>query len=383
MDDRRKQIKELEKRRNENQAACDTLLEGLGESLFARPQSETVSGIGEIEEYRRLRGEIAAADVSIKDLEVQIARLRNLDEEIEAAELGESARSKDLTLLYARLGKLLLEDPDFRDFSAPYQDQAGILIPKLKSIDDRLSSLADKKDAGNVFTWIGKSAQGMVLKSFQAKAQENLDRLYRDVGEQFARLRADKSFSDLSSSIEIAELGAEIEKNKGLSQTLLGELATLKEERMRVNEELNSCGGPLKKTQKLRALIGQLKIELQSLYRHFGAAAYRVSSDEDKLEGGESSLERAGFIESLLAEVDREVLDRAGQIKRSISDDEAAIRKLEASLAIETHMDSIEKFRRAIAEKKVRISDAELAIAEFEKGIREAENQIEELRKLL
>jgi predicted nucleic acid-binding Zn-ribbon protein len=383
MDDRRRQIKELEKRRNENQAAYDALLEGLGESLLARPQSETISGIVEIEEYRRLRGEIASAEVSIKDLEVQIARLRNLDEEIEAAELAESARVKDLALLHARLGKLLLEDPDFQDFSAPYQDQADILIPKLKSIDDRLSSLADKKDAGNVFTWIGKNAQGMVLKSFQAKAQENLDRLYRDVGEQFARLRADKSFSDLSSSVEIVELGEVIEKSKDLSQALSGELTTLKEERMKVNEELNSGGGPLKKTQKLRTLIGQLKIELQSLYRRFGAAAYGESPYTGKPEGGESVLERSGFIESLLAEADREVLDRAGQIKRSISDDGEAIRKLEASLAIETHMDSIEKFRRAIAEKKVRISDAELAIAEFERGIKDAENQIEELRKLL
>jgi hypothetical protein len=379
MDDRRKQIKELEKRRNENQSAYDTLMEGLGESLLARPQSETVSGIQEIEEYRRLQGEIAEAEVSIKDLEAQIVRLKNLDDEIDAAELGESSRAKDLALFHARLGKLLLEDPDFQDFSAPYQDQADILIPKLKSIDDRLSSLADKKDASNVFTWIGKSAQGMVLKSFQSKAQENLDRLYRDVGEQFTRLRADKSFGDLSSKAEIAELGAGIEKNRDLSQALLKELSARKEERMRANEELNSGGGPLKKMQKLRMLIAELKTTLQSLYLRFGSAA--ESPDAGKPEDGSPG--RSGFIESLLSGADRETLGRVAQIKRQISDDGEAVRKLEASLEIEANMESIEKFRRSIAEKKARISDAELAIAEFEGCIREAEKQIEELRKLL
>ena len=383
VDERIKKIDELDKHRKESRAEFVRLMEGLGESLLTRPINDADLPVQEIEEYRRLQKEIEAAQASIQTVEVQIARLRNLEEEIEAGEKKEHEQANTLNQHYAQLGGLVLEDAGYNDFTAPWQEQADMLSTKLKSLNERMAELAEKK--GNVFTWIGKNAQGMVLKSFQANAQENYDRLCRNVGEQFTGVQAGRGKKGQSSNFEITELIDEIGKNKDAARTLGSELSALREERRRVSETVNAEGGPLKQMKKLRKHIEAAKEELLTLYRNFGTAAYNENAgpQDIKTEDVESPDERSTAIKSLLNKADKAILKDAGRLMQSIFNDEAKIKKLETSLKIDENLEKIEKMRRSIVHEKARISELERAIEDLESRIKDAENQNKELQKFL
>ena len=142
----------------------------------------------DIIEYRRLQKEITDSTSDIHSVEEQIRRLRELEEEIELKEREYREREKELAGIYCRLGKALLEDTTdaYADFSAPFREQAVALIAKTESLESRIAEL-DQKEKSNVFVWIGKGAQGLVLRSFLTKALENQEQLYRNAGELLDR----------------------------------------------------------------------------------------------------------------------------------------------------------------------------------------------------
>ena len=143
MDDRKNKIKELERTIYENQSKLNTLLEDLGKAILCRPGIEKADAavFPDIDEYQNLQKEIADSDDSIKNNEKQIARSRFLEEEIEGREQQNKAYLRDLAGYYSRMGKLVLEEPALGSFSLPYRRQADILIPKVQSLEDRLSEL--------------------------------------------------------------------------------------------------------------------------------------------------------------------------------------------------------------------------------------------------
>jgi chromosome segregation ATPase len=169
---------------------------------------------------------------------------------------------------------------------------------------------------------------------------------------------------------------AEIEKARALSRALSGELVDLREERRKISGSFNAEGGPLKQIQTLKAHISRVRDELKILYRRFGAEAVSAGP-------ADASPERKQFVASLITQDDQAVLDSAAQIRLSIRDDETAISKLTASLAIDDEKAKIEKCLRSIEDKKARIAEAEKNIAEFEENIKDSEKYIEELQKLL
>jgi septation ring formation regulator EzrA len=369
MDERKKKIGELERARRDSQSALDSLLEELGKSLFIRPEINGLDAgdFPDIGEYRRLQNEIADSESSIKTVETQITRQRVLEEDIEAKELSDSGRSKELTGFYVKMGKLVMEDPALRDFSASYSRQAEILLPKVQSLKDRIGGLKDQTEGGNIFTWIGKSAQGMVLRSFLTKAADDLERLYRNAGEQFYQARS--GFSGLSAVI--AGLGTEIEKNKNLAQALSEELSGLRDEHRKISAEFSAAGGPGRQIQSLRKQITNKKDALKALYLRFGQAAF---SDA---EAGNPEHKNLNF---LISAADRVFLDDARRIKQSIQDNGEAIKKIQASIDIDEEQGRIERYRGSIAEKKTWIAEAQRNIEEFENRIKDAEKHIEELR---
>jgi archaellum component FlaC len=379
MDDRKKQISELEKSNRENQAALDSLLEELGSALLSRTGTGNAdTGVSpDIGEYHRLLREIADSEESIKTVEAQITRLRVLEEDIEAKEQKKSAYSKELAGFYVKMGKLILDDPAQRDFSASYRRQADVLIPKVQSLEDRLAGLKEQSEGGNVFKWIGKGAQGMVLRSFLTRAADDLERLYRNAGEQFYQARSDGFSDGAAQSADIAELGTEIEKNRRLAQALSDELSIIKEEQLKISDEFGASGGPGKQIQNLRKQIERTKEALRALYLRFGHAALR---DCTEIEGGDTSIGELKILNSLISAPDREFLDKAGRIKKSIQDNEEAVKKLQASIDIDEEGIKIERYRGSIAEKKTWIAGAQRDIEEFENRIKDAEKHIEELR---
>jgi len=388
MDDRKKQISELEQRKREQIVSLDALLTRLGETLLGRvndsaqennaPQGDA---FGEMALFKRLKNDIADSETAIQTVEVQIRRFRELEESIMAKEQEEAVNSKELAVVHGKLGKLLLDAAartgasggGYADFCAPYREQSDALLIKVLSLEERLAGL-EEKGGGNVFTWIGKNTQGLVLRSFLTRAQENLEQLYRNVGERYSRADAVKlsggeTDNALPETAAIEGLCADIEQKRTQARALSQELAELREERRKISGNFYDEGDPLKQIQTLKNHIAHIRDELKALYRRIGAEAASIDG-----------VERRQVIDSLVSPDDKEVLDSAARINRLIHDDETAIEKLQASLAIDEEKTKIEKYRKMIQEKKDKIAQAEKNIMEFEESIRVSEAAIEKLQ---
>jgi len=385
MDDRKKQIGELEQRKREQIVSLEALLTRLGEALLGREAGsgeENNPAFEELAAFRGLKKDIADSEAAIQAVEDQIRRFRELEETIEVKEQEESAGSKELAAVYGRVGKLLLDEAavgnaDYADFCAPYRDQADALLTKVLSLEERVAGL-EGREGGNVFTWIGKNAQGLVLRSFLTKAQENLDQLRQTVGERYSRRDvAALPDSERGNAGEIETLCADIERKRAEVRVLSQDLAELREERRTISISYNSEGGPIRQIQTLKNHITHVRDELKALYRRIGAEMAGVDGM-----AAVDGIERRQVIDSLIAPEDRDDLENAARISRSIHDNETMIAKLQASLDIDEEKARIEKYRGMIKEKREKIAQAEKSIMEFEENIRVSEAGIEKLGKI-
>ncbi|MDR0316580.1 MAG: hypothetical protein LBH97_06745 [Treponema sp.] len=385
MDERKKQIETLEQRKRENRASLDVLLVHLGETLLRRlgdlSAAETAE-LRDIEEYRRLHSDISGSEAAIQTVEEQLRRFRELEENIAAAEQEDSDCSTEMSVFFGKLGKMLLDEstdnPAYADFTASWREQADALRIKIRSLEDRLYE-SEHTEGGNVFTWIGKNAQGLVLRSFLTKSQDSLEQLYRTVGERYSRRDTQDTDTALPvnglSSAEIDSICAVIEGKRAEARSLADHLAGLREERRGISRGFSAEGDPSKQIQTLKKHIVNAQDELKVLYRRIGAEAAAITTEDFP--------QRKQAIDSLIRPEDRESLDKAAQLNQAMIDDEAAAGRLRASLAIDEEKSKIEKCRKMIEDKKIRIADAERDITEFENRIKKSENQIEELQKLL
>jgi len=393
MDDRKKRIGELEHRKREQIVQLDALLIRLGEGVFGRMADSNASGISELAVYRGYQSDIANSQASIQTAEEQILRSKELDQKIEAAEREESENVKELAIAYSKLGKLLLEfqprpkgegspldekSEQYAGFCAPYRDQNEALLTKVMSLGERLDEL-DKKEGGNVFTWIGKGTQSLVLRSFMTKAQANLEQLRRNAGESYIRDRRSPDDGGPAENTGIESMCAEIEGKRALSNALSSDIAALKEERRKINSSFSAEGGPVKHINTIRNHIAIVQNDLKTLYRRMGAECASIDV-KDAARGG---AERKQALDSLLLPQDAEILEGASRIDKTIHDCEEEVKKLEASLAIDDERAKIEKFRKMIQEKREKITKAEQDIAEYEEGIRDSEAFIQKLQNLL
>jgi hypothetical protein len=369
MDDRKKRISELEHRKREQIVQLDALLIRLGEGVFSRVAGSNDSGIAEQAVYQGYQADIANSQASIQAAEEQIRRSKELDQSIDAKEREEIDNAKELAIAYSRLGKLLLDENSgkYADFCAPYRDQNEALLTKVLSLGERLDEL-EKKEGGNVFTWIGKGAQSLVLRSFMTKAQDNLEQLRRTVGECYS-----KDGNTLSLGNDgIDALCAEIEVKRANSSALCADIAALREERRKINSSFSAEGGPVKHINTIKNHIASVQNELKALYRRMGAECASIDPAE-----------RRQALDSILLPQDAELLESASRIDKTIHDCEGEIKKLEASLAIDDEQAKIDKYRKMIQEKREKIARAELDISEFEEGIRDSEAFIKKLQDLL
>jgi len=391
MDDRKKRISELEHRKKEQIVQLDALLIRLGEGVFGRMADPHASVIEELTIYRGYHADIANSQASIQDAEEQIRRSKELDQNIDSTEREESDTAKELAIAYSRLGKLLLEPQPspkgegsplednsgkYADFCASYRDQNEALLTKVLSLEERLNEL-EKKEGGNVFTWIGKGAQSLVLRSFLTKAQENLEQLRRNAGESYSRdYKLPEGGNDLSEgNAGIESLCAEIDGKRAHSNALSSDIAVLKEERRKINNSFSAEGGPVKHINTIKNHIANVQNDLKALYRRMGAECASI----DLKDGAE----RRQALDSLLQPQDGEILESASRIDKTIHDCEDEIKKLEASLSIDDEKAKIDKFRKMIQEKRDKIARAEQDIAEYEEGIKDSEAFIKKLQDLL
>jgi len=374
MDDRKKRIDDLERDKQEARASLDSLLENFGENLYSRTKDMQVD-FDDIIQYNIFLKDIAESNTAIAKVEEKNRRYRELEEAIEKKEDEEKERSKEMSGIYARLGKALLENTAYDDYTSLFREQAEALSSKLESLETRIKEL-DNKDGGNVFSWIGKSAQGLVLKSFLSKAQESQEQLYHDIGERYNDHGAKETEGEAQSNEEIAAILAELDKLREISHSAADELSVLKDERRLIAAGFGADGNPQKQIQTLKNHIGQVRDDLRVLYKNFGAQASGIMD-------AEIQPERKYFIDTIVAVEDGEIIGRAGRLSQSIFDYDKSINKLRASLSIDEEKNKIEKYLHSIEDKKNRITEFEKAIADLEESVSESEEHIQELQKQL
>jgi len=372
MDDRKKRIDELDKNRQEARASLDALLENFGENLYSRTK-DMQADHEDIIQYNVYLKDIAESNTSIGKIEEKNRRFKELEEAIEGKEQAEKERSKELARFYRKLGKALLDNNSYDDFTSFFREQADALNSKLESLESRIGGL-ENKEGGNVFSWIGKSAQGLVLKSFLSKAQESQDQLYISIGERYSDKCNNEGIQGTDG--EIGEIRSEIDILRELSRTASDELSQLRDERRMISAGFGIDGNPQKQIQSIKNHITQIREELRLLYRNFGAQACGIMDAQIKPE-------RKYFIDTIVTVEDGEIIGRAVRLNQSITDFETAIGKLRASLAIDEEKEKIEKYKKTIEEKKNRITELEKTIEEIQENVRDCETFILELQRQL
>ena len=378
MDERKKRIDELEREKQEALASLDTLLENFGENLYSRTKDMQVN-FDDIGRYKDYLNSIASTNTAIGKVEEKNRRFKELEDTIERKEHEEKDRLREMASLFRRLGKALLENSAYNDFTSLFREQADTLSSKLESLENRIREL-EVKDGGNVFTWIGKSAQGLVLKSFLSKAQESQEQLYYNIGERYSNrdVSGDASGGDASGGGEgeIASLCGEVDKLREISRAALDELSGLKDEKRMISASFGVDGNPQKQIQNLKNRITEIRDNLRNLYRTFGAQAAGIMD-------AEILPERKYFIDTIVTAEDSEIIGRAVKMNQTIIEYESTIGKLTASLAIDEENAKIEKFQRSIEEKNNRIDELKKAIDDLEESVRDSQSYIQELKKQL
>jgi chromosome segregation ATPase len=274
---------------------------------------------------------------------------------------------------------------EYAAFTEPFRDQAEALIPKIRSLEDRVEALGEKSE--NVLAWIGKSAQGMVLRSFLIKNQSNLERIFAAAGERFVLQGAAAGFEAAASGTDavedafaevetspmedaaedgtVRETMHEIETSRGLQEAIASELALLREERRSVNGALSAEGGAARRIQNLEGTIRRIGEEKEALFRRYGSRA------ED------------GEFDTLVTGADEGTREELRRLRESIHHNEGLIDKLQAAISLDEEKETIAKMEKAIDEYRRRIEENERTIAELTHRIGDAKGRIEELSRRL
>ncbi|MDR0759134.1 MAG: hypothetical protein LBF74_03375 [Treponema sp.] len=362
MDDRKRRIREHEDKKREALDSIEVMLENLGASLLSQSEQDVNS------DYCRLNRDINDSEVYIAAIEEDIARLKAVEEDILRKDQEIIARSKDLALLFARLGERVLEEGDCIDAIKPYQGQAETLYSRIKSLEERMAQLEDRSDS-NVFTWIGKNTQGVVLRSFLGKSRSSLQKLYTAAGEKYSQFAS----AETETAGSARSLLKEIDTLKKEAAVLSSGLTSLKEERRRINDAFIPDGGPAQKIQVLERRIAHAREELRDVFLRYGREVEAVGAQDA---GGPISLPPLGETETRL-------LEDIGKSRQSVREYDREIEKLKASLAIDEEKAAIAKMEKAIKDHEGRIRAGEEAIASLTAQISAANVRIEELTKVL
>ncbi|MDR2110354.1 MAG: hypothetical protein LBP32_03510 [Spirochaetaceae bacterium] len=337
------------------------MLKNMGETLLARlDRGETGEDFpGDLTEYRRLLKEMGDTGDRIRAVEADALALREVEENIQDKERAWEERTGELAKRYTRLGELVLEAPGFAAFSVPYRKQLDSLLPKIKSLEERLAELEDR-EGDNVIKWIGKGARSMVIRSFLGKNQGNLQRTYAAAGEQFFR----GGFPEAPAGGELSRVREETGKVRADLSKLEEGLALLRDERRKLGESFGVEGNPLKQIQGLEKNLLALGEQLDAVRAGYGERA------------------ADGAFDSFLEEGDRPPLETIGAARESIGEYEVQIEKLKASIAIDDERRKIAKMEGIIENHKRRIAASGRTIAEFEEQIAEANRRIQQLREV-
>ena len=397
MEDRKKTLRDLEAKKAETLEILDRLHESLGGSLITRLESggagngfpdlpvskaEGENPRGIWEENQKLLTEIADTEETIKAIETDLSRLGEMEGEINRKDAESAEKTKEMALFYTDLGRLILEDPGFDQFSAPYRQQLEDLFLQLHAREKQLDDL--EKSEGNFFARLANGARGWITKSQLTRNETTLKNLYRSAGEKFILSRAREDYrtqesqsqdDPLDNSPEIfdeSSWGGEItdqvhktEELRKLQNSLKDDIARLLKERRETADSLNKEGNPVRRIAGLEKYITRNREEIRIVHRRFGSCI-REKNWKKK------------FI-SFYSDDDRVLEEKIASLDESLKETEGRIEEVRIAIAVDNENAEIEKLKNVIEEKRRRIAEAEAAIAETEGQIAAAEKHIKEL----
>jgi predicted RNase H-like nuclease (RuvC/YqgF family) len=376
MDDRKTVIKELEEKKRTLTESRNRLLQGLGESLLQRigdgePFSNGLSaglsagqagGPGAVlAEYRRMRKEIVDSNGTIKSLELDIVRLKELEEKISAIESEQSLLKGELAQVQVRVGFAILKAPNV-SISALFKNQEEALLAKIEEHEKTLEKLEEQ--GGGIFNWLGKNARTAVEKALLLKNRSDLEKLYLTAGTEY--------LSTPMAELSDEEAAKDAEKAQALKErvsSLAEELLSLKEERRKIGGVFGTESSPASRIRGFERRIAQITKEFPAVYLRLGLLA--------AASGGKDTF--ASFMNG----DDPAVLEKAEALALQIAGEELSIRKINAAIRIDEEKAEIEKLKRAIAAQRQKITAAEDAITSLEEQISETERHIAELETFI
>jgi hypothetical protein len=366
MDERKTVIKELEEKKKTLAEDRNRLLQGLGETLLQRmgdaePFSDTQVGSpgAVLAEYRRMQKEIADSTEAIRALELDILRLRELEERISAIESEQSLLKEELAAVHTRVGMAALKAPELNNITALLKNQEGDLLSKIEEHEKTLEELEEQ--GGGIFSWLGKNAKTAVEKTLLSKNRSDLEKLYLRAGSEFLSTAMEEELSgeDFAKDAEKA-VGL-----KGRMSSLTEELLSLKEERRKIGGGLGTESYPAHRIKSFERRIAQTTKEFPAVYLRLGMLAAASRGKET--------------FASFMNEEDPAVLEKAEAISSQIAEEELSIRKINAAIRIDEEKAEIEKLKKAIVAQQQKITTAEDAITGLEGQISETEQHIVEL----
>ena len=377
MDERRKTILTIEERKAAEAAIEEERLRTLGRLLLERSDDGRLAV--ERNAYTRLNGEISALRQEIAVLTQKTGRAAELAEFISEAERQYAETEKELAAHYPELGRRLFEPAntatdatadaaasavastgaDFDAFTAPYKRRISEIQQKAETLANRLAEL-ETGEKNNVFSWLGKRAQGMVVKSSLSRTEAALRQVYAEAGCELLKQPS------LSAGAALDGICADAVTLKEACDSCRLRTSTLKEEKRCITEELNreGAGAVRKKTSHEQQLLR----DLDHLYLRLGKKA-------------RDPVARLA-LQSLFDDEMAATLETALKSRAVIDDYDEQVTKLRVSLEVDDERSVIEKWERAILEERRRIGDSEKKIAEYEKFISDAGDRIARLEQI-
>jgi hypothetical protein len=260
------------------------------------------------------------------------------------------------------LGTGVLEDPRYSEAAAPFAEQRELLVSKIDALTGAQEELGEN-GSSNVFAWIGKGARTVINRTSLLQNKKALEKLLEKAGESFSQ-----SAGAVAADGALADLAARIGQSRELLRVVSEKNAALREDRQRIRGDLGAAGGAVKGVRILEKNRGRAEEERRALCQKFGG---RVCDPAHK--------KRFAF---LLKEEDAEILEKAGELRNAIRNDDKKIEKIRASIVIDEERSSIDKMKRSIADHRDSIARAEAAAAELEERIKTSERRITELEKI-
>jgi hypothetical protein len=363
MDERKKTLGDLEAGKHEKQHAGDVLLRALGGRLAERARNAAALPLDiqkDIAAYQSAAENIAAAEEGIRQVGESVLRLREAEAEIEQREKEYRQRNTELDALYAVLGRLVLEDAALSASSPEKKAPYEILKAKIQETERSLNEIENRKN-GTFFSWIGKTASGVMKKTALSKDRERLTRLSAEAGAAFAA-----GEGNAGDNTEVSGKLNETAFMIKLTEELRARLSECKRGKDAITESFRPEGSAEKKSAAYTSRINSLREEQDAVCLRIGR----------RLAEGETALA------SYMQPEDREALERAVEIKNAISDIDSRMEKLKASLAIDEERAVIEKKEKTIKELRFHIAQATSKIKTAEQEIGDSNKRIAEWMKV-